>query len=95
MTDLELQSQETEALLKTSERPKKRALAIQIIALCGAAALAGAALASRAGPREVAVTTLSTNETLPRPRWPRRPRRGNRRPLLVALLSAPFDSAPV
>ena len=56
MTDLELQSQETEALLKTSERPKKRALAIQIIALCGAAALAGAALASRAGPRDVAVT---------------------------------------
>ena len=51
MTDLELQSQETEALLKTSERPKKRALAIQIIALCGAAALAGAALASRAGPQ--------------------------------------------
>ena len=42
--DLELQSQETEALLKTSERPKKRALAIQIIALCGGAALAGAAL---------------------------------------------------
>lgn len=44
MTDLELQSQETEALLKTSERPKKRALAIQLVALCGAAALAGAAL---------------------------------------------------
>ena len=43
--DLELQSLgETDALLKTSERPKKRALAIQIIALCGAAALAGAAL---------------------------------------------------
>ena len=41
MTDLELQSQETEALLKTSERPKKRALAIQIVALCGTAALAG------------------------------------------------------
>ena len=50
--DLELQSLgETDALLKTSERPKKRALAIQIIALCGAAALAGAALASRAGPQ--------------------------------------------
>ena len=46
--DLELQSLgETDALLKTSERPKKRALAIQIIALCGAAALAGAALNSR------------------------------------------------
>jgi hypothetical protein len=45
--DLELQSLgETDALLKTSERPKKRALAIQIIALCGTAALAGAALAS-------------------------------------------------
>ena len=60
MTDLELQSQETEALLKTSERPKhKRALAIQIIALCGAAALAGAALASRAGANDVAVTGLA------------------------------------
>jgi hypothetical protein len=60
MTDLELQSQETEALLKTSERPKhKRALAIQIIALCGGAALAGAALASRAGPRDVTVTGLA------------------------------------
>ena len=60
MTDLELQSQETEALLKTSERPKKRALAIQIIALCGAAALAGAALASRAGgSRDVVVTGLA------------------------------------
>ena len=56
MTDLELQSQETEALLKTSERPKKRALAIQLVALCGAAALAGAALASRAGANEVVVT---------------------------------------
>ena len=55
MADLELQSQETQTLLKTSERPKKRALAIQIIALCGAAALAGAALASRAGPHEGAV----------------------------------------
>ena len=55
MTDLELQSQETEALLKTSERPKKRALAIQLVALCGAAALAGAALASRAASRDVAV----------------------------------------
>ena len=52
--DLELQGLgETDALLKTSERPKKRALAIQIVALCGAAALAGAALASRAGPRDV------------------------------------------
>ena len=60
MTDLELQSQETEALLKTSERPKhKRALAIHIVALCGTAALAGAALASRAGPRDVAVTGLA------------------------------------
>ena len=57
MTDLELQSQETDALLKTSERPKKRALAIQIVALCGAAALAGAALASRAGPNDLAVMT--------------------------------------
>jgi len=55
MTDLELQSQETEALLKTSERHKKRALAIQLVALCGAAALAGAALASRAASRDVAV----------------------------------------
>lgn len=60
MTDLELQSQETEALLKTSERPKKRALAIQLVALCGAAALAGAALASRAGgSRDVVVTGLA------------------------------------
>ena len=59
MTDLELQSQETEALLKTSERPKKRALAIQIVALCGTAALAGAALASRAGPNDLAVTGLA------------------------------------
>ena len=58
MTDLELQSQETEALLKTSERPKKRALVIQLVALCGAAALAGAALASRAGPRDVVVGSL-------------------------------------
>ena len=66
MADLELQSQETVALLKTSERPKKRALAVQLVALCGAAALAGAALASRAGPRDVAVTGLArTNETLP------------------------------
>ena len=32
MTDLELQSQETEALLKKSERPKQRALAIHIVA---------------------------------------------------------------
>ena len=76
MTDLELQSQETEALLKTSERPKKRALAIQIVALCGAAALAGAALASRAGSHDVAVTSLArTNETKrrrtePRGSWP-------------------------
>ena len=59
MTDLELQSQETEALLKTSERHKKRALAIQLVALCGAAALAGAALASRAASRDVAVTGLA------------------------------------
>ena len=59
MTDLELQSQETEALLKTSERPKKRALAIQLVALCGAAALAGAAFASRAGPHDLAVTGLA------------------------------------
>ena len=58
MSDLELQSQETEALLKTSERPKKRALAIQLVALCGAAALAGAALASRAGANDVVVTGL-------------------------------------
>ena len=78
MADLELQSQETVALLKTSERPKKRALAIQLVALCGAAALAGAALASRAGANDVVVTglarkgtdnrhvaTLPTNETLP------------------------------
>ena len=62
MTDLELQSQETEALLKTSERPKKRALAIQLVALCGAAALAGAALASRAGANDVAVTGLARGE---------------------------------
>ena len=62
MTDLELQSQETESdalLSKKRARPKKRALAIQIIALCGAAALAGAALASRAGPRDVTVTGLA------------------------------------
>ena len=59
VTDLEQNSQETVALLKTSERPKKRALAIQIIALCGSAALAGAALASRAGPRDVTVTGLA------------------------------------
>ena len=58
MTDLELQSQETQTLLKTSERPKKRALAIQIVALCGAAALAGAALASSAGSRDVVVMML-------------------------------------
>ena len=58
MADLELQSQETAALLKTSERPKKRALAIQLVALCGAAALAGAALASRAGANDVVVTGL-------------------------------------
>ena len=63
MTDLELQSQETEALLKTSERPKKRALAIQIIALCGGAALAGAALASRAGPHDLTVTGLARKGT--------------------------------
>ena len=63
MTDLELQSQETEALLKTSERPKKRALAIQIVALCGAAALAGAALASRAGANDVVVTGLARKGT--------------------------------
>ena len=57
--DLELQSLgETDALLKTSERPKKRALAIQIVALCGAAALAGAALASSAGSRDVVVMML-------------------------------------
>ena len=57
--DLELQSLgETDVLLKTSERPKKRALAIQIVALCGAAALAGAALASRAGPHDLAVTDV-------------------------------------
>ena len=59
MKDLEQNSQETEALLKTRERPKKRALAIQIIALCGAAALAGAALASRAGANDVVVTGLA------------------------------------
>ena len=64
MTDLELQSQETQTLLKTSERPKKRALAIQIVALCGAAALAGAALASRAGANDVAVTGLARADGL-------------------------------
>ena len=69
MTDLELQSQETKALLKTSERPKKRALAIQLVALCGAAALAGAALASRAGANDVAVTGLANLPTgVTRPR---------------------------
>ena len=59
MDDLEQNSQETVALLKTSERPKKRALAIQIVALCGTAALAGAALASRARPNDLAVTGLA------------------------------------
>ena len=62
MTDLEQNSQETVALLKTSERPKKRALAIQLVALCGAAALAGAALASSAGSRDVVVTRLARGE---------------------------------
>ena len=62
MADLELQSQETAALLKKSERPKKRALAIQLVALCGAAALAGAALASSAGSRDVVVTRLARGE---------------------------------
>jgi hypothetical protein len=62
MDDLEQNSQETEALLKTSEKPKKRALALQIIALCGAAALAGAALASHAGSRDVVVTGLARGE---------------------------------
>ena len=70
MTDLELQSQETEALLKTSERPKKRALAIQIIALCGAAALAGAALASRAGANDVVVTGLARADGVMSPNLP-------------------------
>ena len=59
MTDLEQNSQEAQALLKTSERPKRRALAVHIVALCGAAALAGAALASRAGPNDLAVTGLA------------------------------------
>ena len=66
MTDIELQSQEAEsdALLKKRARPKKRALAIHIVALCGTAALAGAALASRAGPRDVTVTGLARTRML-------------------------------
>lgn len=62
--DLELQGLgETDALLKTSERPKRRALAVQLVALCGAAALAGAALASRAGANDVVVTGLARKGT--------------------------------
>ena len=68
MADLELQNQETQTLLKTNERPKKRALAIQLVALCGAAALAGAALASSAGSRDVAVTRLARGDDDPESR---------------------------
>ena len=58
MTDLEHQLGETASLLNTREgTPKKRALALKIVALAG---LAGAALASRAGPYDVAVTSLAS-----------------------------------
>ena len=78
MTDLELQSQETEALLNRNERTKQRALAIHIVALCAAAALAGAALASRAAhggrPRLGATTRRLRRNPYPAPpRIPSRP----------------------